>query len=277
MNTNESNDGRPLWSVLVSSFDDSSDLWPIFFHFLFKHWPDVPTPIYLVTNFRKYDDPRVVSLCVGRDTSWGETITKSLEQIPSKHVWMLLDDFFLTHPVSTAHIDGIVRSWDALGGKYLETGRQCDTGDAVPGTDFRHISSKQPIAGINSAFYERDFLAGLAQPGWSLWGGNSQLKKYNLEDHPDLYCMKEGGPPLIQFVEAVKGKFWKPVAMEYFAKTGVQPDLSWRPFPWQGQDPIRKFIRSLHKRRMERRKRRDEARYAAGEVPPLIRPLNVKG
>ncbi len=273
MSLNQAGEGKPLWSVMVSSFDDSCDLWPIFFHFLFKYWPDVPTPIYLVTNFRKYDDERVVSLCVGEDKSWGETITKSLAQIESKHVWMLLDDFFLKAPIQTQNIDRIVRGWDALGGKYLETGRRGKVGEIVSGTDFRHIPSSNPQAGINSAFYEREFLGALAQPGWSLWQGNSALRKLNLDDHPDIYYQSTEVPPMIEFVESVKGKFWKPMAMDYLAEHHIEPDLRWRPYPPQGQDVFRKLIRSIHKRRMERRKRRDARNYSMGRPAPLISPL----
>ena len=275
MNLTEEPTEKPLWSVLISSFDDNCDIWPIFFHFLFKHWPDVPTPVYLVTNFRKYDDPRVVSLCVGADVSWGDTMTKSLEKIPSKHVWMLLEDFFLTHPIRTERIDSLVRDWDRMGGKYLETGRQSDIGPLIPGTDFRRIPAENPQAGINSAMYEVQFLKELAQPGWSLWRGNTQLGKLNRESHPDLYYLRKGVEPMIQFVEAVKGRFWKPVAMDYLKATAVQPDLAWRPFPPQGQGMIPKLIRSIHKRRIAWRKKRDERRCAAGEVPPLVRPMDV--
>jgi len=267
--------GKPLWSVLVSSFDDNCDLWPIFFHFLFKQWPDIPTPVYLVTNFRTYDDPRVVSLCVGKDVSWGDTMTKALEKIPSKHVWMLLEDFFITHPLLTSHIDQIVRSWDALGGKYLETGRQSEIGELVPGTDFRHIPAENPQAGINSAFYECELLRSLAQPGRNLWQANSQLKRLNLDNHPDFYYLREGVPPMIQFVEAVKGKFWKPAAMEFMQETGLPLDLWWRPFPPQGQTFLPKLVRSFHKRRIEWRKRRDEKRFAAGVVSPPVFPLRA--
>jgi len=273
MNLHKDTQEQPLWSVLVSSFDDNCDLWPIFFHFLFKHWPDVPTPVYLVTNYRTYDDPRVVSLCVGKDVSWGETMTRALAKIPSKHVWMLLEDFFLMQPIQTVRIDRIVRAWDAMGGKYLETGRQSDVGEIVPGTDFRHIPAENPQAGINSAFYECAFLGALAQPGWSLWQGNSQLKKLNMASHPDLYYLREGVTPMIQFVEAVKGKFWKPVAMDFLKETAVPPDLKWRPFPPQGQDMISKYTRSFHKRRMEWRKKRDERRFASGLVPSVVCPL----
>jgi hypothetical protein len=123
--------------------------------------------------------------------------------------------------------------------------------------------------------YEVQFLKELAQPGWSLWRGNTQLGKLNRENHPDLYYLRKGVEPMIQFVEAVKGRFWKPVAMDYLKETAVQPDLAWRPFPPQGQGMIPKLIRSIHKRRIAWRKKRDERRFAAGEVPPLVRPLDV--
>ena len=63
--------------------------------------------------------------------------------------------------------------------------------------------------------------------------------------------------------------------MDYLKATAVQPDLAWRPFPPQGQGVIPKLIRSIHKRRIAWRKKRDERRFSAGEVPPLVRPMDV--
>jgi hypothetical protein len=36
-----------------------------------------------------------------------------------------------------------------------------------------------------------------------------------------------------------------------------------------------KLIRSIHKRRIAWRKKRDERRFASGEVPSLVRPMDV--
>jgi hypothetical protein len=271
-----SNTGEPIdstWAVLISSFDDNCDLWPLFFDYFFKQWPDVPTPVYLVTNFKRYDDPRVVSLCVGKDTNWGHVITQSLASIDARYIWMLLDDLFLDRPIQTARINEVVGQIAGRNGVYLETGRQSDIGPLIEGTDLRRIPKENPIAGINSAIYSKKLLLELARPGNSIWDGNKVMNAMNLNDSPDLYYMREGVPPLISFMEAVKGKFWKPVAMDFMKKTGMKPDLKWRPFPPQGQDPLSKFLRSIYKRRMDLRKKRDERRFAAGVVPPVVRPL----
>jgi len=260
------------WAVLISSFDDNCDLWPLFFHYFFKQWPDAPVPVYLVTNFRRYDDPRVVSLCVGKDTDWGSVVTASLASINARYVWMLLDDLFLDRPVETARVNELVEQMACRGGVYLETGRQSDAGGLVEGTDLRRIPASNPIAGINSAIYSKQLLLELAQPGNSIWDGNKVMNAMNLADSPDLYYLREGVPPLISFMEAVKGKFWKPAAMDFMKRTGVTPDLKWRPFPPQGQDPLSKVVRSFYKRRMDRRKRIEEKRFAAGRAPALVCP-----
>jgi hypothetical protein len=264
---------RP-WALLVSSFDDSSDLWPLFFHFLFKYWPDVPTPIYLITNFKIYDDPRVVSLAVGRDTSWGDCMTRAIGQIPAENFWLLLDDFFLKTQMGTPRIQDLFEQWKSVGGLYLETGRQGDVGTEIPGTDLRRMSSGNAIAGINSAMYEREFLLDLARPGLSLWDANTRLTTMNRENHPDFYYLRREIPPMIEFVESVKGKFWKPEAMEFLEKEGVKPDLRWRPYPPQGRDFFGKLVRSYYKQRMNRRKKREEAALASGRGKVQVKPYS---
>jgi hypothetical protein len=262
------------WAVLVTSFDDSSDLWPLFFHFLFKYWPDVPTPVYLITNFKVYDDPRVVSLSVGRDLSWGDCMTRAIGKIPADHFWLLLDDMFIQTPMRTARIQALFEQWKSVRGVYLETGRQSDIGVAIPGTELRRMCSENAAAGINSAMYEREFLLDLARPGLSLWDANTRLTKMNRENHPDFYYLRREVPPMIEFVESVKGKFWKPEGMEFLKKEGIHPDLGWRPFPPQGRGFFGKLVRSYYKRRMNLRKNREESALASGRGTVQVKPYS---
>ena len=51
-------------TILVSSYDKASPIWPTFFQLLFKEWPSLKTdnsevPIVLMSNTKEYKDPRV--------------------------------------------------------------------------------------------------------------------------------------------------------------------------------------------------------------------------
>lgn len=265
---------KASWAVLVSSCDASSDLWPVFFHFLFHYWTDVPVPVYLETNYKTYDDPRVRCIRVGDDLSWSDSLARTLDQMPCDYVFLLLEDFLLKQPLQTAEVERRVGELHAVGGRYLETGICGDTGPAVEGTTLRRLVPEIPKAGVNSGIHHRPFLRSLLEPGLSPWKVHSKLRQMNREDAPGLYYSTTEAGPLIRYVESVRGRFWKTEAMEHLRAHGITPDLSWRPYPPQGQDVWSKLVRSYHKRRMRLRNRRDERRQReqGGDV---VRPLEM--
>ena len=78
-------------SIYVSSFDGYSDLWRPFFDCFFKYWEDVPFPVYLGTNSKKFDDDRVISLPAAESNNWTDRAYEHIKQIPSKYVLMFLE------------------------------------------------------------------------------------------------------------------------------------------------------------------------------------------
>lgn len=265
---------QPGWRVLVSSCDTNCDLWPIFFHFFFKHYPDAPIPVYLMSNFRTYDDPRVKTITVGQDISWGDCIHRMSDVYPYEHVWMLLDDFFLDAKVDSSRVDSYFEDWNNRGGIYLETGTPLSLGDPMEGSPLRKTTATSLVAGINSAFYNVNFLRELAVPGINLWQANSILAQMNREGHEGLYHIDGELLPLIKFVESVKGRFWRVQGLKYLHEQGVHPDWKWRPSPPFGNSWWRKAVRSYYKRRMKSRARSLEKKDS--HSPVVISPLDTE-
>lgn len=92
-------------SILILSYDGFSDVWPITFQFFFKHWPDCPYPVYLLTNHKTYQDKRVQNIKIGDDISWSSNLLIGLDQINSDFVLTLFDDFFLNTSVDNSEIE----------------------------------------------------------------------------------------------------------------------------------------------------------------------------
>jgi hypothetical protein len=270
------------WAVFVSSYDGNSDLWPIFFHFFFKEWKDAPTPVYLVTNYKTYNDPRVVSLKVGDDTSWSSTIQKSLAQIPQQQIFLMLDDFFLRKPVSSSRVDQLLGMLAGLRGRYLEVGRKGQVGPRVEGTPFRRLVKEYAKAGINSAVLDKTFFQELTDPGLTLWQVNTRLTDLNRADAPGLYYFTEDEEPIVDFEECVRGRFWKPLAVKFLESHAILADYQRRPCPVQARNFFGKLVRSFHKRSMSRRQRRENELLRKGwkcVVSPMedpTRPLGVE-
>lgn len=83
-------------SVLVLSFDGFSELWQPFFDTFFETWSDCPFDVYLLTNYKQFDHPRVKSLQLGPDVSWSDNLVKALRAIPTDYTLMFYEDAFLT-------------------------------------------------------------------------------------------------------------------------------------------------------------------------------------
>jgi|GEM_PF-299859 len=109
----------PSCAVLVVSCDRYRDLWKPFFALFRRYWPDCPFPVYLGSNFASYPSERITSLQVGEDRSWSRNLRFFLENIPSQYVLLLLEDFFLNRPVSTAAFLERLSAFDRLGGSML--------------------------------------------------------------------------------------------------------------------------------------------------------------
>jgi hypothetical protein len=259
-------------AILVASCDANSDLWPIFFHFFFHHYPDVSLPIYLLSNFRAYNDPRVETLCSGEDTSWSDGVRYALDHIPCPYVWMLLDDFFLDRPVNDERVNRLISQWVGVGGKYLEPTVTTDGGNPVPGAPLRELNETCAHAGVNSSMYRSTFLREIAQPGENPWQVNSRLASLNYAGEPGMYVLEKNEEPLIRFVEAVKGRFWKPPAVDFLRSQGVEPDLGWRPCPPLEKTFFQKLVRSFHKRRIQYRQDRQQEKDRRNSV--VVEPLD---
>ena len=90
--------------ILILSYDGFSDLWPIFFDFFFKHWPDCPFEINLLTNFEEYPDKRVKSLKIGNDAGWSDGVIKALNKIDTERILFLYEDAFLNKSVENEKV-----------------------------------------------------------------------------------------------------------------------------------------------------------------------------
>ena len=260
----------PSCAIVVSSCDAYSDLWPYFFHFFFKHWPAVPHPVYLIANELRYDDERVRTIRVGPDAQWGSNTRSALEQIPEETVLFLLDDFLFSDAFPEKVFNDTLRQFQQAGGKCLELRTHEVNGPAVPGTWFRQATPQNLHAGLNSNLWSKQQLLAISQPGQNIWQCESLLRKQLREGEERFFFLDLDAPKHIFFVEGVRGRFWKPEGLAFVRSQGFSPDLRWRPCPPQGQGFLAKLIRSLHKRRMNRRHQQPAS--SDGLVKPFRMP-----
>lgn len=263
------------FTLVVPSCDFYSDTWPYFFHFLFKYWPDIPAPIYLLTNHLSYDDPRVHTVKVGDDHQWGDNLRAALPHVPGDVLLMLLDDFFLNQTVVTADVQEAVRRFRQMNGRYLGIDHFKKVGTPLPGTTWHAILPEPPCVGLNATIWSAEQLRAVAAaPGMNIWQAENRAKQLAREDQSGHFYIGPEGTALMTYQESIKGLFWKPSTLDFFKRENLPLSASARPCPPQGQDFISKFIRSWKKRGFRNHlRKRSETMARTGDS--VVKPLNL--
>lgn len=87
-------------TILVSSCDKYSALWPGFFELLYKYWPideQNGPKIVLIANHKQYKDARVHMVNIPHEISWSDNMRQALSEIKTEFVLFLLEDYYVTH------------------------------------------------------------------------------------------------------------------------------------------------------------------------------------
>lgn len=264
---------EPAYAVVVSSCDAYRDLWPFFFHFYFRHAPTLPRPVYLISNFTRFADERVRTILTGPDRHWGNSLAYGLKQAPAEWILYLQDDYLLSATLDEAQVREDLARLQFLNGHFLSLVHQRNDCLVARDETFRIIPRHNFFADLQAALWRRDTLLRVVCPHSNPWRGESAIRALaQVGEVPGYYCQHEGLPPLITYVEAVRGKFWRPEGLAYLKKHGLTPNFTVRPYPRAGQEWWAKGVRSLHKRRM---KLLDGLRgcWAKWITPAPIRPL----
>ncbi len=265
------------YAVVVSSCDTYRDVWPYFFYFFFKHAAGLPQPVHLVSNFTRYEDDRVRSVLTGPDLHWGSNLARVLSQIETKWVLYLQEDYFLRESVDTERMVRSLSDLQRLGGRFLSVRHHLNHGPRVVGTDFRVIPRLAFFGDLQAAFWQRDLLLKVVCPHPNPWRAEDAIRALaDTDGGGGFYCLAEEAAPVFSYVEAVKGKFWKPDGLAHLKQHGLTPDFTVRPYPRAGQQWWAKGLRSLHKRRMEWRDRL-RGQWCKWISTPVVKPLSSQG
>lgn len=107
-------------TMLIISCDKYSDLWNGHVHLLEEHWQDRRIKTIIVTDKnteKKFDNVSVI--VAGEEAEWSERLKFALEQVTTELVFVTLDDYFLTAPVSNEKIDTLTAIMKNHGYDYI--------------------------------------------------------------------------------------------------------------------------------------------------------------
>jgi len=90
-------------ALIIYSWDKAEILWKTTVAGLNKYWPNIPYPIYFITNSK--DAPIGTTIKTGPDTNWGVMMKKALDVIPESVIIWTCEDFWLTGPINNDIIE----------------------------------------------------------------------------------------------------------------------------------------------------------------------------
>ncbi|HEY8967239.1 MAG TPA: hypothetical protein VIM58_12375 [Candidatus Methylacidiphilales bacterium] len=242
---------EPLFRVVVSSCDAYADLWPSFFHFLFAHWPEVPQPVYLISDKRTFDDPRVVTLALGHDRHWASNTLEAFTQIPGETLLYLQDDYFLTGPAYHAGIELLARHHVGSGALATSLLNRKATGTPLEGLTGLIACGPENewVFDFQAGFWDKEAMAALIEPGWTPWHAEGAMNELARSRSDRFHTLTTEGPVLLPYLQAIRGGLWLPEGKALCLRHGLRPDFRYRACaPFQAGF-LNRFWRSYLKRR----------------------------
>lgn len=166
-------------TILVVSCDAYKDLWKPFFHCFFKYWNDCEYPVYLASNYEKYDDSRVNIINYGEDDAYSTNLLNILKEVDSKWIMLWFEDALIYSKVDNSLIKKLISDAKENNAGYLKftvdlpifySKNGENIGELPRGVKYR--------SGIGLALYQKDTLLKLLEPGLSAW----ELDKSTISD-----------------------------------------------------------------------------------------------
>lgn len=217
-------------AFVISSCDHYSDLWEPFFKNFFKYWPDCPYDVCLISNFKDYPDPRVITIKIGEDKSYADNLRNALKSINHKWVLLWLDDVIFSGKVDTETLKRIVLEAESINAGFVKLDEKLPLAydnktklliaELPKGIKYR--------SAVGLGLVQKKVLLKLAEPGFSAW----DMDKSKVSDSMDeLFCAftKKGAKkmPFTYIHALIKGQ-WHLGAIRALKKEGFYDLLKTR-------------------------------------------------
>ena len=203
-------------ALLISTYDNSEDLWRPLEHTYLKFWNDIDFPIYLSTNHKKIDSQIFNSLAIGDELSWSDNLIKSLKKINQEYVLLTFDDLFLTAKVDNQLIKQLMKRSIESKFNYLQFYRSISIGKRVDNLIFKKSNHTKYKNSAIWSFWNKNVLLELLEKEEDAWeferNGNVRSYKYN-----DFYSTRSN---VIPFVNGIVKGMWNPLAKNKLKRLG---------------------------------------------------------
>ena len=203
-------------ALIISTYDDSEDLWMPLEQTYLEYWKDIRFPIFLTTNQKVFNSQLFNSLTIGNELSWSDNLIKSLDKITQEYVLLTFDDLFLTARVDNLFIEKLMQQ--AIQGKfnYLQFYRSISKGRKMDDFIFKKSNITRYKNSAVWSFWKKDILLELLNKEENAWEfeRNGNIRSY---EYKDFYSTRRN---VIPFVNGIIKGVWNPLAKNKLKRLG---------------------------------------------------------
>jgi hypothetical protein len=203
-------------ALLISTYDNSEDLWSTLEQTYLQYWNDIDFPIYLTTNHKVFDSQLFNSLTIGDELSWSDNLINSLNNIHQEYVLLTFDDLFLTAKVDNKLIEQLIKRAIDRNFNYLQFYRSISNGRRVDNLIFKKSNRTRYKNSAIWSLWKKEILLKLLKKEENAWeferNGNIRSYKYN-----DFYSTRRN---VIPFINGIIKGIWNPLAKNKLKRLG---------------------------------------------------------
>ncbi len=218
----------PSCAIIVMSCDHYDDVWKPFFHHFFLHWPKRCYPVYLVSNWKKYHDDRIVTLCAESRDDWSSALKWALDKVDAEVVLLFVDDLLVQKPVDTELVTAALHLFRKPTTNYVRlVGRpKPSKGPYNADVIFGEIAAGEVYRTATvGSMWRKATLSALLKQGETAWAFES-LGSLRSDDYGGFFSSWGDIFQLDNVI--VKGR-WKRRSYLRLAKSGIMAEASKRP------------------------------------------------
>lgn len=225
-------------ALLVPSCDNYIDVIDQFFdrQEKFMGWWNFPR--YVLIEEGDYAREGVITLKSSKQDAWADRIRKNVEQLDEEYFLFLLDDYFLSAPISEPDILEAIKIMKAENIRYYKLVNNPKVNNPYPNHPYLSEIPDNLRYGINLAecIMRKDFLLELLHHGMNIW----DVEAYPLSSVKEIFtgyldgCVTDTRDILKTKYAIMHGRWVLPTVW-YFKKSGMPISIGTRGVskPWQ--------------------------------------------
>tara|TARA_B100000945_G_C20399391_1_gene606536 strand:- start:1047 stop:1778 length:732 start_codon:yes stop_codon:yes gene_type:complete len=203
-------------ALLISTYDDSEDLWRPLEQTYLRYWNNINFPIYLTTNHKVFESNLFESLMIGDELSWSDNLIKSLNKIQQNYVLLTFDDLFLTSQVDHVLLLSLINRAIHEEFNYFQLYRSISKGRRLDNLIFKKLNQTKYKNSTIWSLWKKDVLLNLLEEKENAWEfeikGNIRSFKYD-----NFYSTRKN---VIPFINGIVKGVWNPLAKNKLKNLG---------------------------------------------------------